>query len=63
VTSTYAALVKTGGWFSPAREPLDALVAKVHEQVTGVSRVRLLKGDCRVVARWSSPAGAQAASS
>jgi argininosuccinate synthase len=35
------------------REAMDALVAKVQERVTGLIRVRLFKGDCRVVGRTS----------
>jgi argininosuccinate synthase len=57
VSSTYAALIKGGAWFSPARAPLDALVAKAQQPLSGVSRVRLSKGNCQVVARWSTAGG------
>jgi argininosuccinate synthase len=49
----YADLVYNGHWYSPMREAMDALVAKVQERVTGLIRVRLFKGDCRVVGRTS----------
>ena len=49
----YADLVYDGLWFTPLREALDAFTAKVQEQVTGEVRLRLLKGDCRVVGRKS----------
>lgn len=51
VGAAYAVLIDSGGWYSPAREAIDALVAKVQERVTGVVRLRLFKGDCRVVGR------------
>jgi len=49
----YADLVYNGLWYTPTREAIDALVAKVQERVTGVIRLRLFKGDCRVVGRKS----------
>ncbi len=50
---TYADLVYNGLWFSPAREAIDALVAKVQEKVTGTARMRLYKGGYRIVGRES----------
>ncbi len=49
----YADLVYSGLWYSPTREAIDALVAKVQERVTGTIRLKLYKGDCRVVGRQS----------
>ena len=49
----YSYLIETGGWFTPTREAIDALVAKVQERVTGTVRLKLFKGDCRVVGRTS----------
>jgi argininosuccinate synthase len=49
----YAELVYNGGWYSPMREAIDALVSKVQERVTGAIRLKLFKGDCRVVGRKS----------
>ena len=42
-----------GLWFTPLREALDAYVDKVQERVTGVVRLKLFKGDCRVAGRKS----------
>ena len=50
---TYADLVYNGLWFTPVREAIDAFVAKVQEQVNGVTRLKLYRGDCRVVGRKS----------
>ena len=50
---TYADLVYNGLWFTPAREAIDAFVAKVQEGVNGVTRLKLYRGDCRVVGRKS----------
>lgn len=49
----YADLVYNGHWYSPTREAIDALVAKVQERVTGAIRLKLFKGDHRVVGRKS----------
>ncbi|MCC7043787.1 MAG: argininosuccinate synthase [Acidobacteria bacterium] len=49
----YADLVYNGDWYSPTREAMDALVAKVQERVTGAIRLKLYKGDHRVVGRKS----------
>ncbi len=51
--ATYADMVYNGMWFSPAREAIDALVAKVQERVTGTVRIRLYKGGWRIVGRQS----------
>ncbi|MGE0041106.1 MAG: argininosuccinate synthase [Vicinamibacterales bacterium] len=53
VAVEYADLVYNGSWFTPLREALDAFVEKVQERVTGVIRLKLFKGDCRVVGRTS----------
>ena len=53
---TYADLVYNGLWFTPIREAIDAFVAKVQERVTGTARLRLYRGDCRVVGRKSANA-------
>ena len=54
VSLQYAELVYNGLWFTPAREALDAFVEKVQERVTGNVRLKLFKGDCRIVGRASS---------
>jgi argininosuccinate synthase len=53
MSAHYADLVYNGLWFTPTREALDAFVEKVQERVTGVVRMKLFKGDCRVVGRKS----------
>ena len=50
----YADLVYNGLWFTPTREAIDAFVAKVQERVSGNVRLKLFKGDCRVVGRKSA---------
>jgi len=49
----YADLVYNGLWYSAMREAIEALVGKVQERVTGAIRLRLYKGDFRVVGRKS----------
>ena len=50
----YADLVYNGLWFTPTREAIDAFVARVQERVHGSVRLKLFKGDCRVVGRKSA---------
>ena len=40
-------------WFSPEREMLQALIDKSQEKVTGRVRLKLYKGNVRVVGRQS----------
>ena len=49
----YAELIYNGFWFSPEREMLQALIDKSQEHVSGTVRVKLYKGSCNTVARWS----------
>jgi argininosuccinate synthase len=49
----YADLVYNGLWFSQTREAIDAFVRSIQPRVTGVVRLKLFKGDCRVVGRKS----------
>lgn len=49
----YADLVYNGLWFSPTRQAIDAFVAAIQPRVTGVVRLKLFKGDCRIVGRKS----------
>ncbi len=49
----YAELIYNGFWFSPEREMLQALIDKSQEHVSGTVRVKLYKGSCTTVARWS----------
>ena len=50
---TYADLVYNGLWFSQTREAIDAFVRTIQPRVTGAVRLKLFKGDCRVVGRRS----------
>jgi argininosuccinate synthase len=49
----YADLVYNGLWFTPMRQAIDAFVATMQPVVTGQVRIRLSKGECRVVGRRS----------
>lgn len=51
--TTYADLVYNGLWFSQTREAIDALVRSIQPRVTGTIRLKMFKGDCRVVGRQS----------
>ena len=53
LSSVYPDLVYTGLWFTPTRRAVDALVADIQPRVTGAVRLRLFKGNCRVVGRKS----------
>ena len=53
VSLQYADTIYNGLWFTPLREALDAFIDKVQERVTGTIRMKLFKGDCRVVGRKS----------
>jgi argininosuccinate synthase len=49
----YADLVYNGRWFSPTRDAIDAFMRTIQPRVTGAVRLKLFKGDCRVVGRRS----------
>jgi len=49
----YADLAYNGRWFTPTREAVDAFMATIQPRVTGAVRLKLFKGDCRVVGRRS----------
>jgi argininosuccinate synthase len=49
VSREYAAIVRSGLWFSPLRAALDAFVDAVQPRVCGSIRLRLLKGEALVV--------------
>ncbi|MBI4486901.1 MAG: argininosuccinate synthase [Acidobacteria bacterium] len=53
VSLQYADIIYNGLWFTPLREALDGFIAKVQERVTGSVRLKLFKGDCRIVGRKS----------
>lgn len=51
LSSHYADAIDRGEWFDRLRAALDASVETVQSGVTGTARIRLFKGDCRVVGR------------
>jgi argininosuccinate synthase len=48
ISREYAGVVSSGRWFSPLREALDAHVDQVQQRLTGVVRLKLLKGEFAV---------------
>jgi argininosuccinate synthase len=51
----YAAAIDDGAWFSTSRQALDAFVAAACPGVSGVVRMQLYKGDCRVAEPDAAP--------
>ncbi len=49
----YASLIYNGFWFAPEREMLQALIDKSQENVEGVVRLKLYKGNVMVIGRKS----------
>jgi argininosuccinate synthase len=53
VSETYSELVYNGLWHEPLREDLDCLIDNMQKRVTGIVRVRLHKGNLRILGRKS----------
>lgn len=53
VEETYSHLIYRGLWYSPLKEALDALIDKTQERVTGMVRIKLFKGNAKIVGRQS----------
>ncbi|MGK7929683.1 MAG: argininosuccinate synthase [Spirulina sp.] len=53
VEDTYANLIYRGLWYSHLKESLDAFIQKTQEQVTGTIRIKLFKGNAKIVGRHS----------
>jgi argininosuccinate synthase len=53
LSQEYADIVYNGLWFSPTRTAIDAFMQSVQQKVSGTIRLKLFKGDCRVVGRKS----------
>jgi len=49
----YAELIYNGFWFSPEREMLQAAIDRSQTDVSGHVRLKLYKGQAKVVGRWS----------
>lgn len=54
LSQEYADLVYNGLWFTPHREDLDAYVSSTQRNISGVVRLKLLKGSSTVVGRQST---------
>lgn len=52
-SQTYSELVYNGLWHEPLREDLDCFIDNIQERVTGVVRLRLHKGNLRILGRKS----------
>ena len=53
ISQKYAELIYYGLWETPLRKQLDAHINKIQEDVTGIVRLRLYKGNCVIVGRKS----------
>ncbi|MDZ7579603.1 MAG: argininosuccinate synthase [Deltaproteobacteria bacterium] len=49
----YAELVYNGFWFAPERSVLQRLIDETQKNVSGIVRLELFKGNCRVLGRKS----------
>ena len=52
----YLRVLRSGAWFTPDREALDADADAVQHQVSGIVRLRLFDGDCGVADVQATPA-------
>ncbi|MGO9386638.1 MAG: argininosuccinate synthase [Methanobacterium sp.] len=52
-SQTYSELIYNGLWHEPLREDLDCLIDNMQKRVTGIVRVRLHKGNLRILGRES----------
>lgn len=50
----YASLIYNGFWWSPERESLQKLIDHTQENVTGIIKLRLYKGNIEILSRESS---------
>jgi argininosuccinate synthase len=48
IAREYLRVLRSGAWFTPAREELDADADAVQQRVSGIVRLRLFDGDCGV---------------
>ncbi len=52
-SQTYSELIYNGLWHEPLREDLDCIIDNMQKRVSGVVRVRLHKGNLRILGRES----------
>jgi argininosuccinate synthase len=50
----YASLIYNGFWWSPEREALQKLIDHTQENVSGVIKLRLYKGNIEILSRESA---------
>jgi argininosuccinate synthase len=50
----YAEMIYNGFWFAPERELLQTMIDETQKNVSGVVRLELYKGNCRVLGRKSA---------
>ena len=48
ITEPYLRVLREGAWFTPARQTLDANADAVQQQVSGIVRLKLFRGNCGV---------------
>lgn len=53
IEAPYSRLIYEGLWYSPLKEALDAFIDKTQERVTGVVKIKFLKGNANIVGRRS----------
>ena len=56
IEQSYAQMVYNGLWYSPLKAALDAFIQKTQEQVSGIVRIKLFKGNAVLVGRKSTNA-------
>ncbi|NJM27937.1 MAG: argininosuccinate synthase, partial [Pseudanabaena sp. RU_4_16] len=49
----YAKMIYNGLWYSPLKAALDAFIKSSQERVSGVVRIKFLKGNATIVGRKS----------
>jgi argininosuccinate synthase len=54
IEETYGRLIYNGQWYSPLKESLDAFINKTQERVSGIVRLKFLKGNATIVGRQSA---------
>ncbi len=53
IEDTYAKMIYNGLWYSPLKAALDAFIKSSQERVSGVVRIKFLKGNATIVGRKS----------
>jgi argininosuccinate synthase len=53
IEDTYAKMIYNGLWYSPLKSALDAFIKSSQERVSGVVRIKFLKGNATIVGRKS----------